>query len=87
MTGQTPSPTRMVHYVAHGTPVRDDGTQAYPSVCRAAVVTQVVDLEAETDASTVGLMVINPTGMFFLPEVMQDESGQAPGTWHWPERT
>lgn len=30
-----------VHYVAHGTPIRPDGTQAYASVCRAAIVTQV----------------------------------------------
>lgn len=28
-----------VHYVAHGTPILPDGTQAYPSVCRAAIVT------------------------------------------------
>lgn len=28
------------HYVAHGTPIQPDGTQAYPSVCRAAIVTE-----------------------------------------------
>lgn len=31
----------LVHYVSHGTPVKSDGTQAYRSVCRAAVVTEV----------------------------------------------
>lgn len=30
-----------VHYVAHGTPIREDGTQAYPSACRAAMITEV----------------------------------------------
>lgn len=30
-----------VHYVSHGTPVREDGTQAFTSVCRSAIVTEV----------------------------------------------
>lgn len=38
---QKPSVGRIVHYVSHGTPVREDGTQAFPSVCRAAIVTEV----------------------------------------------
>lgn len=49
----------IVHYVSHGTPIRPDGTQEYQSVCRAAVVTQVIS------PSIVGLAVLNPTGMFF----------------------
>jgi len=73
-----------VHYVAHGTPVRPDGTQAYPSVCRAAVVTQVHDWSAPAGESDhgVGLAVLNPTGMFFTPRVPGapgDPAGDAPG--------
>ena len=41
MTYQRPSVGRIVHYVSHGTPLRPDGTQAYSSVCRAAMVTEV----------------------------------------------
>lgn len=36
-----PSVGRIVHYVSHGTPVRNDGTQAYTSECRAAIVTGI----------------------------------------------
>lgn len=36
MTEQIPSVSRMVHYVSFGTPGGE-----YPSVCRAAVITQV----------------------------------------------
>ena len=38
---QKPSICRIVHYVSDDTPVQPDGTQAYPSVCRAAIITQV----------------------------------------------
>lgn len=57
-----------VHYVAHGTPPRPDGSQAYPSVCRAAIVTAVdtyQDRPPGTHVGHVGLAVLNPTGMFF----------------------
>lgn len=57
---QKPSIGRIVHYVSHGTPVRSDGTQAYTSECRAAVVT-----ETAPDSELVGLCVTNPTGLFF----------------------
>jgi hypothetical protein len=30
-----------VHYVSHGTPIRDDGTQAYTQQCRAAKITEI----------------------------------------------
>ena len=76
-----PSIGRVVHYVAHGTPVREDGTQAYPSVCRAAIITQV------NEDGTVGLCVMNPTGQFFNPSIMADFTENQGGTWHWPERT
>jgi hypothetical protein len=65
----------VVHYVSYGTPGGE-----YHSECRAAVVT-------ETDTSdTVGLAVLNPTGMFFNRTVVYDEDGYKGGTWHWPER-
>lgn len=41
MSIQRPTVGRIVHYVSHGTPVRADGSQAYPSLCRAAIVTEV----------------------------------------------
>jgi hypothetical protein len=40
---QIPSVGRVVHYVSHGTPVQEDGTQVFTSQCRAAVVTEVTD--------------------------------------------
>ena len=74
-----PSVGRVVHYVSYGTPGGE-----YPSVCRAAIVTEVEDA-GEPDP-TVGLAVLNPEGMFFNREVEQDEDGHRGGTWHWPER-
>ena len=84
-----PSVGRIVHYVSHGTPIRPDGTQAFPSVCRAAVVTQVGD-HPDADG-TVGLCVLNPTGLFFQEAIDHAEDHvhghpHPPGTWHWPER-
>jgi len=78
-----PSIGRIVHYVAHGSPVRPDGTQAYPSVCRAAIITEA----PAAGQGAVALAVLNPTGMFFHQNVEQDEDTHAGGTWHWPERT
>lgn len=58
----------------------------FPSVCRAADVTEVSD----TTPDLVGLMVKNPTGLFFHPlgegGVIHDGDRKAGGTWHWPER-
>lgn len=71
-----PSVGRIVHYRAYGTPGGE-----YPSVCRAAVVTEVDDPEAHDSA--VGLAVLNPTGVFFNQHVPH---GDGPGQWHWPER-
>jgi len=64
------------HYVARGSA---DGV--YPAVCRAAIITEALDLES----GVVGLMVANPTGLFFSQNIPYDPAG-APGTWHWPER-
>lgn len=74
---------RLVQYVSHGTPVREDGSQAFPPADRAAIVTEV-----GTDG-VVGLTVINPTGFFFHPlesgGVPHDQEHRRPGTWHWPD--
>lgn len=100
MTGlvQHPSVGRIVHYVSHGTPPRADGTQAFRSECRAAVVTEV----DPDDSGRVGLAVLNPTGQFFHslaaggcrhhggdPDHVDATPGRPTyvgGTWHWPER-
>lgn len=80
-----PTAGRIVHYVSHGSPVRADGSQAYASECRAAVVTEVPG--GVTGVRTIGLCVLNPTGLFFNRSVPLDESPQPQGgTWHWPER-
>lgn len=89
-----PSVGRTVHYVSHGSPVRPDGTQAFKSQCRAAVVTEVTEHPEADD--TVGLIALNPTGMFFhsladggVPHAEDKAAGadrHPGGTWHWPER-
>ncbi len=89
-----PSIGRIVHYVAHGTPIRADGTQAFPPACRAAIITEVgdwpediSDADRSNIAVPVGLCVLNPTGLFFHQNAMESEAGREGGTWHWPERT
>ncbi len=96
MANQQPSVGDTVHYVSHGTPVREDGSQAHQSVCRAAIVTEVpAHLLAEpldgcpngTQGQWIAsLAVLNPTGNFFNENVSQDEETHQGGTWHWPER-
>ncbi|MFZ3595024.1 hypothetical protein [Streptomyces sp. BH104] len=84
-----PAPGRVVNYVSHGTPPREDGSQAHPSKTRVAIITEVhgVVEPAASDPDVqrweVSLCVINPTGLFFDQHVVQDENGR-PGTWHWP---
>lgn len=78
---QKPSVGRIVHYVSHGTPVREDGSQAYKSKCRAAIVTDVY-----RDGEMIAIVVFNPEGMFFNTTVNHDEENHDGGTWHWPER-
>lgn len=60
---------------------------------RAAIVTEVgtVEVNEESPAGdgtyreTVGLCVLNPTGLFLNRGVVYDED-KGGGTWHWPER-
>ena len=81
-TPATPGIGARVHYVSEGSPVLADGTQRYPSLCRAAIVTQV----APGNPGLLGLCVLNPSGMFFNVAVPHDET-RGPGTWHWPDHT
>lgn len=85
MTQQVPSVGRDVHYVSYGTPGGE-----YPSVCRAAKITEVDryqdSLPDEGFIGHVGLAVFNPEGLFFNRAVLQDEETKRGGTWHWPER-
>jgi hypothetical protein len=93
---QKPSVGRIVHYVSHGSPILEDGTQAFPSRCRAAVVTEVYPERppallsggemSDGEPQLCALAVLNPTGMFFH-DAEQDENDKVGGTWHWPERT
>jgi hypothetical protein len=77
----TPSIGRIVHYVSYGTPGGE-----YASQCRAAVVTDVLPGSGTIIPQAVSLAVLNPTGMFFNENVVQDEGSHRGGTWHWPER-
>ena len=82
---------RMVYYVAYGTP----GGEYPAGVERAAVVTEVPAIGQGGNAyadcqvidehgtqTTIGLCILNPTGLFFARGVKYDENN-APGTWHW----
>ena len=72
MSATPPTVGRMVHYHSYGTPNGE-----YHPEPRAAVVTQVgVD-------GNVGLAVLNPTGMFFNPDVPYSTVPK-PGHWTWP---
>ncbi|MEU3162912.1 hypothetical protein [Streptosporangium sp. NPDC006930] len=83
---QIPSVGRIVHYVSHGTPPRPDGTQAFTSQCRAAIVTAVqgqlvnpADGE-NTDTWIADLAVINPTGLFFHEGCEHHDGAETPGS-------
>jgi hypothetical protein len=73
-----PSVGRIVHYVSHGTPVRENGSQAYTTQCRAAIVTEVSGDPDRPD--TVGLAVLTPAGAIFDRGVPYDDGGETPGT-------
>lgn len=72
-----PSVGRIVHYVSYGTPGGE-----YPSVCRAAIITEAPQGGSELTA----LAVLNPEGVFFNRYTPQSEDEHRGGTWHWPER-
>jgi len=86
-----PSVGRIVHYVSYGTPLRPDGSQAFKSKCRAAIIAEVIDIGGpyvnteDLPIEPVVLVVLNPTGLFFN-EAEHGEFDKACGTWHWPER-
>ncbi len=75
-----------VHYVSYGTPGGE-----YPSVCRAAIITEVDHYQYPDDhvgfVGHVNLCVLNPEGMFFKKGVHDASAEERKGgTWHWPER-
>ena len=79
----SPSVGRWVHYKSPGS-----GDGKYPSVCRAALVTEVgtATKGAQTE-ERVGLMVVNPTGVHFRPladggAAYDGHPDPAPYTWH-----
>jgi len=75
---QVPSVGRAVHYVAYGTP----GGEFPARICRAAIITEVD--EPDDPQSSVGLCVMNPTGLFFNRHIPYSDLNVA-GSWHWPE--
>lgn len=83
---ESPSVGRDVHYVSMGSPAAPDGSQKFPSKCRAAKITEVAAFpEDGLLPQAVSLVVFNPSGLFFDANVSYDDLGGA-GTWHWPER-
>lgn len=89
---------KRVHYASHGSPPRADGSRAFPSECRAAVITEVdgttqFAVSGGVQVPKVGLCVTNPTGLFFRSladggSTWSDAvaTGRHPGgSWHWPE--
>jgi hypothetical protein len=77
-TNMKPTIGRIVHYQAYGTPKGE-----YPSVPRAAVVTELA--RTESGELAVSLCILNPTGMFFTRGVEYSETPK-PGCWSWPPR-
>jgi len=71
---QKPSVGRMVHYHSYGTPGGE-----YKPEARAATITQV------NEDGTVGLFIMNPTGLFFPTSVKYSDEPK-PGHWSWPPR-
>jgi hypothetical protein len=82
---QQPTVGRIVHYQAYGTPAGE-----FPSKPRAAIVTEIVELEEDEAVPSgmplVGLCVMNPSGLFFNRDVPFSETPMA-GCWSWPPRT
>jgi hypothetical protein len=70
----------IVHYRSRGS---SDGK--FPQVCVAAVVTVYHGANALNE-QVASLAVLNPAGLFFQAEAVQDESGSHGGSWHWTHR-
>lgn len=66
-----PTVGRSVYYKSYGTPGGE-----YPSTDRAAIITEIVDVEKDI----VSLCVFNPEGMFFNRNVQRGQEG---GQWDW----
>jgi len=66
---------RVVYYKSYGTPGGE-----YPSVERAAIITEVGATRDGDTGEDVSLCVLNPEGMFFNREV---KHGEGPGQWDW----
>ena len=81
---QVPSVGRVVHTVAHGSPVLVDGAQVYrPGECRAALVTGV------NPDGTIAVVSFTRQGHFHNDSVVRDDAApeiRRGGSWHWPER-
>jgi hypothetical protein len=75
---QKPTVRRMVQYTSYGSPGGE-----YESLDRAAVITEVDD--PNEPRSSVGLCILNPTGLFFAQHVKYSEK-PTPGCWSWPPR-
>jgi hypothetical protein len=71
-----PTVGRIVYYKSRGSA---DGV--YPSVNRAAIVTDVRILTSSTPVTEVKLTVFNPEGLYFPPTWVP--MGQKPGQWDW----
>ncbi|MFC9432712.1 hypothetical protein [Nocardia sp. NPDC057030] len=74
MTQPVPSIGRIVHYQSYGTP----GGEFAPEP-RAAIITDT------GESGTVGLCVLNPTGIYFNRDVPFAHE-PTPGHWSWPPR-
>jgi hypothetical protein len=80
---QKPSVGRIVHYQAYGTPGGE-----YKPEPRAAIITQVCEPDRPDsipEVPSVGLAIMNPTGMFFNPRIAYSKEPK-PGYWSWPPR-
>jgi hypothetical protein len=88
MSKQIVSVGRIVHYTSFGS-APQDGVQLYPSTCRAAIVTEVVDL----NGGIIHLTVFNPEGMQLVKDcpfdygMLELNGPRTVGRWHWPEKT
>jgi len=70
-----PTVGRVVYYKSYGTPGGE-----YPSVDRAAVITEVLPPSEGEEVDRVSLCVMNPTGLFFNQNVKHGSEG---GQWNW----